>query len=299
MHQDPLDSEPLQRTLRHQIGCVGVALHSGARVALTLHPAPDDSGIRFRRADRPGTPAFRASLERVVEDDGDETVLAAPGGGPRIAGVDHLLAALAACGVTNALVDVAGPEIPAMDGSAQPFVLLIECAGLLDQASVQRRITVERRLAVQDGSGWVALEPADGLLLDCRIDTRCARLGVLARAHRFDPARFRAEIAPARRFQHVPDLEAARSSGRAGGASLKNLVLLDDRRPLNPEGLRFADEPVRHALLDCVGTLQLLGARIRGRLIARDASPRLVRRALLELVRSSTQGADARVSAAG
>lgn len=298
MHQNPLDAEPLQRTLRHQIGCVGVALHSGARVALTLHPASADSGIRFRRSDRPGTPAFRASLERVVED-GDQTVLAAPGGGPRIAGVDHLLAALAACGVTNALVDVAGPEIPAMDGSAQPFVLLIECAGLVDQASVQGSITVERRLAVQDGSGWVALEPADELLLDCRIDTRCARLGVLERTHRFDPARFRAEIAPARPFQHVRDLEAARSSGRAGGASLKNLVLLDDRGPLNPEGLRFADEPVRHALLDCVGTLQLLGARIRGRLIARDASPRLVRRALLQLVRSSTRDADARVSAAG
>lgn len=298
MHQDPLDAEPLQRTLRHQIGCVGVALHSGARVALTLHPAPDGSGIRFRRADRPGTPAFRASLERVVEDS-DEIALAAPGGGPRVAGVDHLLAALAACGVTNALVDVAGPEIPAMDGSAQPFVLLIECAGLLDQGSVQPSITVERRLAVQDGSGWVALEPADELLVECRIDTRCARLGVLERTHRFDPARFRVEIAPARRFQHLHELEAARSLGRAGGASLKNLVLLDDRGPLNPEGLRFADEPVRHALLDCVGTLQLLGARIRGRLIARDASPRLVRRALLELVRSSTRGADARVSAAG
>jgi UDP-3-O-[3-hydroxymyristoyl] N-acetylglucosamine deacetylase len=298
MATDPQDSAPLQRTLRQQIGCVGVAPHSGARVALTLHPASDGSGIRFRRADRPGTPAFRASLERVVED-ADETVLAAPGGGPRIAGVDHLLAALAACGVTNALVDVTGPEIPAMDGSAQPFVLLIECAGLRDQASVQGRITVERRLAVQDGSGWVALEPADELLLDCRIDARCGRLGVLERTHRFDPARFRAEIAPARHFQHVNDLEALRSAGRAAGASVKNLVLLDDRRPLNPEGLRFEDEPVRHALLDCVGTLQLLGARIRARLVARDASPRLVRRALLELVRSSTQAADARISAAG
>ncbi len=298
MQQDPAKAELAQRTLRHPIGCVGVALHSGARVALTLHPAPDGSGIRFRRADRPGTPAFRASLDRVVEDS-DETVLAAPGGGPRVAGVDHLLAALAACGVTNALVEVGGPEIPAMDGSARPFVLLIECAGLLDQGSAQRDLAVERRLAVQERDGWVALEPADELLIECRIDTRCRRLGVLERSHRFDPARFRTEIAPARSFRHIRDLEAVRATGRAGGASLKNMVLLDDREPLNPEGLRFADEPVRHALLDCVGALQLLGARLRGRLVARDASPRLLRRALLELARSATGAGEARVSAAG
>lgn len=297
MHRDPLDSGPPQRTLRHPIGCVGVALHSGARVALTLQPAPEDSGIRFRRADRPGTLAFRASLERVVGD-GAETVLAAPGGGPRIAGVDHLLAALAACAVTNVLVDVGGPEIPAMDGSAQPFVLLLECAGLLDQATSQRLLSVERRLTLQDGEGWVTLEPAAELLLDCEIDTGCARLGLLERAHRFDPGRFRAEIAPARGFLHVRDLEAARASGRASGASLKNLVLLDDAGPRNPEGLRFADEPVRHALLDCVGALQLLGAQVRGRVVARRASAQLIRKALRELLRAAAPGGDMPVSAA-
>lgn len=297
MQPDPLTDAPPQRTLRQPIGCVGVAFHSGARVALTLHPGPEDSGIRFRRADRPGTPVFRASLERVAGGS-DETVLSAPGGGPRIGGVDHLLAALAACGVTNALVDVGGDEIPAMDGSAQPFVLLLECAGLLDQGTAQTVLSVERPLTLQDGDAWVALEPADALLLDCRIDTECARLGLLQRAHRFDLARFRAEVAPARSFMRVRDLEAARSSGRARGASLKNLVLLDDGGPLNPEGLRFADEPVRHALLDCVGALQLLGVRVRGRLVTSQAPPRLIRRLLFELLRSTAPSGEMPVSVA-
>lgn len=282
MQETGLGQRISQRTLRHSIGCVGVGLHSGARVALTLHPAEVDQGIRFRRADRPGASPIRAEVGNIADDGPDATTLSAPGG-PRISSIEHLMAAFAACGVTNALVDVGGPELPAMDGSAQPFVFLIECAGIVDQPAMFPVMEVQRRISVTADGGWLAIEPADALIIDCRIDTGCARLDPQSRVHRFEPELFRSEIAPARTYAAGSDLAQLQSAGRLRGATFKNLILLDEARVVNPEGLRFADEPVRHWILDCVGDLRLTGSLVRGRLTARRATRSLTARLLAAL----------------
>ncbi len=275
------DSAGRQRTLRHAIGCVGIGLHSGARTALTLHPAPAGHGIRFRRADRPGTPAVAARYDNVV-DTTLCTTLGLPGG-PRIAMVEHVLAAFAACEIDNALVDVSGPEIPVMDGSAQPFVFLIECAGVVEQDAERPVIEVLKRVSVSGDASWVALEPAPDLVLDCRIEFDNPLIGTQERVHRFRPESFRSEIAPARTFGFADAVEELRARGMALGGSLKNAVVFGHDGVLNEEGLRFRDEPVRHKILDAVGDLSLAGARIRCRYTARRAGHALTNRVLYAL----------------
>jgi UDP-3-O-[3-hydroxymyristoyl] N-acetylglucosamine deacetylase len=262
-----------QRTLRHSIGCVGIGLHSGARVALTLHPADLHQGIRFRRADRPGSRAIPALCDHVVET-GSCTTLGLPGG-PRVAMVEHLMAALAACQVTNLLIEVSGPELPIMDGSAQPFIFLMECAGIEVQSAECPVIEIVRPVSVSSDTGWAALEPDSELVLECRIESDNRVVGVQERAHTFRPDLFRSEIAPARTFGFADAVEDLRLHDHAPGSSLKNAVVVAKDRVLNEEGLRFRDEFVRHRLLDSVGNLQLAGARLRGRHVSRRADHQL------------------------
>lgn len=278
MSQAQSAGEARQRTLRHAIGCVGVGLHSGARTALTLHPAPVGHGIRFRRVDRPGSPAIPARYDNVV-DTTLCTTLGLPGG-PRVATVEHIVAAFAACEVDNVLVDVSGPEVPAMDGSAQPFVFLIECAGIVEQDAERPVIEVVKRVSASSDTGWVALEPADGLILDCRIEFDNPLVGAQERTQLFRPETFRNEIAPARTFGFAEAVEELRSRGMALGGSLKNAVVFARDRVVNGEGLRFRDEPVRHKLLDAVGDLALAGAALRGRYVSRRAGHALTNRLL-------------------
>jgi UDP-3-O-[3-hydroxymyristoyl] N-acetylglucosamine deacetylase len=278
MSEPQAAGEARQRTLLHAIGCVGVGLHSGARTALTLHPAPVGHGIRFRRVDRPGTAAIAARYDHVV-DTALCTTLGLPGG-PRVATVEHILAAFAACEIDNALVDVSGPEVPAMDGSAQPFVFLIECAGTVEQEAERPTIEVLKRVSASSDTGWAALEPADGLVLDCRIEFDNPLVGTQERVHRFRPEAFRSEIAPARTFGFAEAVEELRSRGMALGGSLKNAVVFARSRVLNDGGLRFADEPVRHKLLDAMGDLALAGARLRARYVGRRSGHALSSRLL-------------------
>lgn len=280
------DSAGRQRTLRHAIGCVGIGLHSGARTALTLHPAPVGHGIRFRRADRPGTAAVAARYDNVV-DTTLCTTLGLPGG-PRIAMVEHVLAAFSACEIDNALVDVSGPEIPVMDGSAQPFVFLIECAGVVEQDAGRPVVEVLKRVSVSGDASWVALEPAPDLVLDCRIEFDHPLIGAQERVHRFRPEGFRSEIAPARTFGFADAVEELRARGMALGGSLKNAVVFGQGGVLNEEGLRFRDEPVRHKILDAVGDLSLAGACIRCRYTARRAGHALTNRVLRALFADPT-----------
>lgn len=273
-----VDDAGRQRTLRHAIGCVGIGLHSGARTALTLHPAAVGHGIRFRRADRPGTAAIPARYDNVV----DTTLCTTIGlpGGPRVAMVEHILAAFAACEIDNALVDVSGPEIPIMDGSAQPFVFLIECAGIVEQDEERPVIEVVKRVSASADSSWAALEPSPELMLDCRIEFANPLVGMQERVHRFRPEAFRSEIVPARTFGFAEAVEELRSRGMALGGSLKNAVVFGGDRILNEEGLRFRDEPVRHKLLDAVGDLALAGSRLRARYTGRRAGHALSNRLL-------------------
>lgn len=271
-----------QRTLRHTIGCVGIGLHSGARVALTLHPAPVDHGIAFRRADRPGAASIPARHDHVV----DTTMCTTVGlvGGPRVAMVEHLMAALAACGIDNAVAEIAGPEVPVMDGSAQPFVFLIECAGVEEQGGNRPTIEVLRPVRVHSDGGWAALEPSDELVLDCRIEFDHPLVGTQERVHAFRPESFKGEIAPARTFGFADAIDELRGRGLALGGSLKNAVVIGAERVLNEEGLRFPDEPVRHKLLDAVGDLYLAGAPIRGRFVGRRSGHALHNRLLRRLL---------------
>jgi UDP-3-O-[3-hydroxymyristoyl] N-acetylglucosamine deacetylase len=275
-----------QRTLRHAIGCVGIGRHSGARVALTLHPAPADHGIAFRRADRPGSPLLPAHIDQVV--DAACCVTLGSTGGPRVAMVEHLLAALAGCGIDNAVAEVGGPEVPAMDGSARPFVFLIECAGVVEQDAARPVIEVLRPIIVERDGGRAALEPADGLCLDLRIDHTHRLVGRQERVHRFLPESFKVEIAPARAFAVAESAEDLVADGHAPGASLKNTLVVGSGRILNEEGLRFADEPVRHGILDALGDLQLAGALLRARYVGRDAGHGLNLRLLRRLLADST-----------
>ena len=258
-----------QRTLRNPIGCVGTGLHSGAKVSLTLHPAGPDSGVRFVRYDRPGGSPVPARFDQVC----DTTMCTALGdpGGTVVGTVEHLMAALAICEIDNALVEVGGPELPIMDGSAQPFVFLIECAGTVEQDRPRRWVEVLKPVSLEAHGKYARLEPADGLILDCEIHFEHPLVDSQAVRIAFDPEIFKAEIARARTFAFAERVEELWSRGLALGGSLKNAVVVSRDRVLNEEGLRFPDEFVRHKVLDTLGDLYLAGAPLRGRLIARSA----------------------------
>ena len=258
-----------QRTLRNPIGCVGTGLHTGAKVSLTLHPAAPDTGVRFARYDRPGSSPVPARFDRVC----DTTMCTALGepGGVMVGTVEHLMAALAICEIDNVLVEVGGPELPIMDGSAQPFVFLIECAGTVEQARPRRWIEVLKPVRIEAHGKHARLEPADRLILDCAIQFEHPLIDSQAMCIAFDPESFKAEIARARTFGFAERVEELWSRGLALGGSLKNTVVVSRDRIVNEDGLRFSDEFVRHKVLDSLGDLYLAGAPLRGRLIARSA----------------------------
>ncbi|MBL6456141.1 UDP-3-O-acyl-N-acetylglucosamine deacetylase [Belnapia sp. T6] len=260
-----------RRTLKAAIGCVGTGLHSGKRVALTLRPAAAGTGIRFRRTDIGFE--IQALYDNVVE-----TRLCTALGLPnapeaRIRTVEHVMAALAGCGVDDAIVEVDGPEVPILDGSAAPFVFLIDCTGLLAQASpgLPEAIEVLRPVRVQDGEGpdaaWAALAPSAGDRLEASltIDFPGTAIGRQSLSMRISPQAFRAGLAEARTFTLAAEVAQLRAAGLAQGGSLDNAVVVDGPLVLNPGGLRQADEFVRHKLLDAVGDLALAGAPLRAR----------------------------------
>jgi UDP-3-O-[3-hydroxymyristoyl] N-acetylglucosamine deacetylase len=255
----------VQRTLRSPIGCVGVGLHTGAKVSMTLHPAAPDSGIRFVRHDQPGSPAVPARYDAVC-DTTMCTTLGRPGGA-MVATVEHLMAALAACEIDNVLVEVGGPELPIMDGSAQPFVFLIECAGVVGQHRPRRWIEVLKPVSVGSHGKLALLEPFDGLEIDCEIRFEHPLIENQSFCITFGPDSFKTEIARARTFGFAERIEELWSRGLALGGSLKNAVVVSQDRVLNQEGLRFADEFVRHKVLDTIGDLYLAGAPLLGRFV--------------------------------
>ncbi len=258
-----------QQTLRNPIGCVGVGLHTGAKVALTLYPAAPDSGIRFRRYDRPGSAPIEARYDRVC-DTTMCTTLGEPDG-PSVATVEHLMAALAACEIDNALVEVGGPEVPIMDGSAGPFIFLIECAGVTLQDRPRRWVEVLKPVAVEAHGKSLRVEPADGFEIDYAIRFDHPLIESQRLRFAFSADRFKAEIGLARTFGFAERVEELWSRGLALGGSLKNAVVVSRDRVLNEEGLRFPDEFVRHKVLDCVGDLYLAGAPLIGRVVGHCA----------------------------
>jgi UDP-3-O-[3-hydroxymyristoyl] N-acetylglucosamine deacetylase len=268
-----------QRTLAHAISCVGVGRHSGVRVGLTLQPAPAGSGVRFRRSDRPGSATLLACPEHLII--ADHALILADGDGTRIVGVEHVTAALALTGIDNALIEVSGPELPAMDGSAQPFVFLIECAGATRQAAPRRLCPMPAATALCRGEFAARIAPASpGRLVADISETPEAAFGPAHHAVALSPEALRHELAAARQPLTTTALEAAQERGLMRGVSHENTLILDKSGPRNPGGLRFVDEPARHANLLALGALALLGGLPMVELGTRGASHALLARLL-------------------
>jgi len=252
-----------QKTLKSSISCSGIGLHSGEKISMTLHPAGVGTGIVFRRTDLAGGGVeIPASFDRVCDTRMCTTLGSAEG--KTIATVEHLMAALAGAGIDNALIEVGGAEVPVMDGSAAPFMFLIDCAGVVEQDARRKGIRVLRAVSVVDGEKSVSLTPADGFSVDFQIEFDNAVIGSQTLALDLTDGVFKNEIARARTFGFLHEAEALWAAGLAKGASLDNAVVVSGDKVMNEDGLRFDDECVRHKVLDAVGDLYLAGSGLMG-----------------------------------
>jgi len=255
------DDVVMQRTLKTSINCSGVALHSGLKVSMTLFPADANSGIVFKRIDIAGRGAeIPARWDHVVDTRMCTTL--GNDDGVTIGTVEHLMAALAGCGVDNARIELNGPEVPIMDGSSQPFVFLVDCAGVVDQDTPRRVIRVLKSISVDDGAA--RLSPGSHLSLDFEIDFDNELVSKQTLSVGVVNGSFAKELARARTFGFLHEVEALRAAGLAKGGSLDNAVVVSGDSVLNEGGLRYDDEFVRHKVLDAIGDLYLSGAPIIG-----------------------------------
>lgn len=250
--------------------CAGIGVHSGAHVRMALQPAPVDTGILFVRTDVRGTDnAVRAHADSLSDTRNCTTV--ANKAGVEVATVEHLLSACAGLEVDNLLVEIDGPEVPILDGSSAPFVQTLRNAGVKAQHALQRMIRIVDPIEVRMGAKRAALLPAedfDGLDLDVTIRFADAAIGVQRRRVQLSPETFLTEVADARTFGFLADAEIMRAAGLGRGASMDNTLVVDGGRVVNPDGLRFDDEFVRHKMLDAIGDLAMAGAPIYGRFVA-------------------------------
>ena len=292
LHAGVRSSEMLkQRTLKQSVTATGVGLHTGEKVRLTVHPAAPDSGIVFVRTDLLPPVHIRVSPE-AVRDTRMSSCLVADGveGDVRISTVEHLMSAMAGLGLDNALVEVTAAEIPILDGSAAPFVYLLQSAGIIEQNAAKKFVRLTKSVEVRDGDGagakWARLEPFEGFRLTFSIDFKHPAVDQTGQSATVDFADtpYAREIARARTFGFMQDVEALRAGGLALGGSMDNAIVMDEFRGLNSDGLRYADEFVKHKILDAVGDLYLLGHPIIGSYSAHKSGHALNNRLLRTLV---------------
>jgi len=252
-----------QRTLKNVIRATGVGLHTGEKVYLTLRPAAADSGIIFRRVDLDEPVEIPATPENVGDTTLSTTLIK---DGVRISTVEHLLSAMAGLGIDNAYVDLNAAEVPIMDGSAGPFVFLIQSAGIEEQNAPKRFIRIKKSVRVEDGDKWVNFEPFDGFKVAFTIDFDhpAFKEGTQIAEVDFSTTSFVREVSRARTFGFMNQIEQLRANNLALGGSLDNAVVVDDYRILNEDGLRYVDEFVKHKILDSIGDLYLLGHSLIG-----------------------------------
>ena len=255
-----------QRTLKTTIRATGVGLHTGDKVYLTLRPAPVDTGIVFRRVDLDPIVEIDAKPENV----GDTTLSTClVKDGVRISTVEHLLSAMAGLGLDNAYIDVSAPEVPIMDGSASPFVFLLQSAGVTEQNAPKKFIKIKKKVTVEDGDKKATFEPFDGFKVAFTIDfdhpvfKKSSQTSVID----FSTTSFVKEVSRARTFGFMKDIEFLRANNLALGGSQDNAIVMDDFRVLNEDGLRYDDEFVKHKILDAIGDLFLLGHSLIGSFI--------------------------------
>ena len=272
-----------QRTLKNTIRATGVGLHSGQKVYMTLRPAAPNTGIVFRRVDL----AEPVDIEARAENVGD-TMLGTTlvNGDVKVSTVEHLLSAFAGLGVDNAFVEVSAAEIPIMDGSAGPFVFLLQSAGIEEQTLPKRFVRIRKRIEVRDGDKWARFDPFNGFKVNFEIefDHPIFRRHSQRASMDFSTTSFLREVSRARTFGFMRDLETLRAHNLALGGTLDNAIVLDDFKVLNEDGLRYEDEFVKHKILDAIGDLYLLGHSLIGEFSGYKSGHALNNRLLRALV---------------
>ncbi len=271
----------LQRTIKTPAEISGVGLHSGAEIRLRLRPATADTGIIFHRREGERVVAIKAAAENVID-----TRLATVLGRENlsVSTVEHFLAALAACGIDNLHVDINGPEIPILDGSAGPFVKLLEEAGIENLAAARRFIAIRKPISLIEGEKRISIIPSRFFRITFDIAFEHKAIALQQYSMKFSTEGFQRDIAPARTFGFLHEVEYLKANGLARGGSLENAVVIDDNGVMNPEGLRYQDEFVRHKILDAFGDFSLLGAPMLGHIRAfkagHDLNAKMVRKLL-------------------
>lgn len=272
-----------QRTLKNVIRATGVGLHTGEKVYLTLKPAPPDTGIIFRRVDLEPVVEIRADWEN-VGDTSLSTCLIKDG--VRVSTVEHLLSAMAGVGIDNAFIEVTAPEVPIMDGSAGPFVFLLQSAGVSEQNRPKRFIRIKKPVCVNVDDKWAKFEPFEGFKVAFSIDF--SHPVIQNRTQEsvvdFSSTSFVKEVSRARTFGFMKDFEMLRAQNLALGGSVDNAIVVDDYRILNEDGLRYEDEFVKHKILDAIGDLYLLGYSLIGAFTGHKSGHALNNKLLRELV---------------
>ena len=250
-----------QRTISSPVTCKGIGLHTGQEATLKIWPAPPDHGLVFVRSDLPRPELIPARCENIRGTQNASTIGV---NGTQVSTVEHLLAAFYGLRIDNAVVEVQGPEVPIMDGSAAPFVKILSAAGAEAQPRSRRKLIVTRPVRVEENGKWAELRPGDDFRVRFTIQFDHPAIGEQSLEVEFINGNFKKDISPARTFGFLHEVEALKALGLARGGSLENAVILDAEKVLNPEGLRFSDEFVRHKILDTLGDLMLLGLPIQG-----------------------------------
>jgi UDP-3-O-[3-hydroxymyristoyl] N-acetylglucosamine deacetylase len=260
LHDDEL---LCQHTVAAEVSCVGVSLHSGDMVNMVIRPAAANTGIVFMRKDIDGAKnKVPATFDAVVETTLGTTI--ANKHGVTVSTIEHLMAAIWGAGIDNARIELDGPEVPIMDGSSEPFIFLLECAGRVQQRAVRRVIEILREVRVEEGKSVAVAKPAESFVLEVEIAFNHNLIGSQKARYDFSETTFKQSLARARTFGFAAEVEKMRSMGLALGGSLHNAIVVGEDDILNEGGLRYADEFVRHKALDCVGDYFLAGAIIRG-----------------------------------
>jgi UDP-3-O-[3-hydroxymyristoyl] N-acetylglucosamine deacetylase len=272
-----------QRTIKHPIRASGVGLHSGDKVFLTLRPAPVDTGIVFRRIDLDIPVDVPARALAVRETTMSSTLIV---DGVKVGTVEHLMSALAGLGIDNAIIEVTAPEIPIMDGSAGPFVFLIQAAGIAEQEAPKKFVRIKRRIEVRDGDKLAAFNPHAGFKVSFTIDFDHPAFSVehASACVDFSTTAYVKEVSRARTFGFLHEIEFLRSKNLALGGSMENAIVVDEKGVMNAGGLRYEDEFVRHKMLDAIGDLYLLGYSIIGEFEGYKSGHALNNRLLRELL---------------
>ena len=272
-----------QRTLKNAIRATGVGLHTGQKVYLTLLPAPVDSGIVFRRVDLDPVVDIEAKAVNVGDTTLSTTLM---NGDVRVSTVEHLLSAMAGLGIDNAIVELSAPEVPIMDGSAGPFVFLLQSAGIEEQSAAKKFIRIKRPVTVTDGDKTATFLPFDGFKVAFSIDFDHPVFHgrTLSASVDFSSTSFVKEVSRARTFGFMHEIEYLRSKGLAKGGSVDNAIVVDEYRILNEDGLRYEDEFVKHKILDAIGDLYLLGNSLIGEYKAHKSGHGLNNRVLRQLI---------------